>query len=181
VRVLVVCTGNICRSPVIEAVLRERIPGLELSSAGTRAEAGRPLHPLTADAMTGLGLEVPLHRSRVLGPEVVRDVELVVTAERAHRAPVLALRPDLLRLTFTFAELVDLAEAAEAGLPPGGELAALRAVVAQRGRHAVSAQDLPDPVTGTPAEHTRMVSTVVSGAGRLRAALVAGTGPLTLA
>ena len=139
------------------------------------------MHALTADAMTALGLVVPVHRSRVLSPEVVRDVELVVTAERAHRAPVLALRPDLLRRTFTFAELVDLAEAAGAGLPAGEELAALRAVVAQRGRHEVVAQDLPDPVTGSLVEHTRMVGTVLSGTARLRAALGTGTGPLTRA
>lgn len=176
---LVVCTGNICRSPAIEAALREQIPGLDVSSAGTRALADQPVHPLTADAMTGLGLAVPVHRSRWIGPEVLRDVELVVTAERAHRAPVLTLRPDLLRRTLTFSELVDLAEAADAGLPPGEEVAALRAVVAQRGRHAVVAHDLPDPVTGGPAEQARMVATVVSGVGRLRVALTSGGGPVT--
>ena len=150
-----------------------------MSSAGTRALADQPVHPLTADAMIGMGVPVPVHRSRWLGPEALRDVELVVTAERAHRAPVLALRPDLLRRTLTFAELVDLAEAAGAGLPPGEEVAALRALVAQRGRHAVVAHDLPDPVTGGPDEQARMVATVVSGVGRLRAALTSGGGTAT--
>jgi len=141
----------------------------------------RPVHPLTANAMTGLGLTVPDHRSRLLGPEVLRDVELVVTAERAHRASVLALRPDLLRRTFTFSELVDLAEAAGAGQPPGGEVPALRSVLAERGRHAVVAQDLPDPVTGGHEEHARMVSTVLSGSARLLAALTTEAGPVTRA
>jgi len=139
----------------------------------------RPAHPLTGAALTGLGLSASDHRSRLLAPQVLRDVELVVTAERAHRAPVLALRPDLLRRTFTFAELVDLAEAAGAGLPPGDEVAALRSVLAQRGRHAVVARDLPDPVDGGPQEHARMVATVVTGAERLLAALTTGPDPIS--
>ena len=139
----------------------------------------RPVHPLTAAAMTGLGLSVPDHRSRLLAPQVLRDVELVVTAERAHRAPVLAMRPDLLRRTFTFAELVDLAEAAGAGLPPGDEVVALRSVLAERGRHAVVARDLPDPVDGGPQDHARMVRLVVAGSERLLAALTTGADPIS--
>ncbi len=172
-RALIVCTGNLCRSPVIEAALRTALPRLEVSSAGTRATAGRAVHPLTAAAAVAAGTDPGPHASRPLGPELLRGVDLVVTAERAHRAPVLALRPDLLRRTFTFLELVQLADAVRPRLAPGHEVDALRAVVLERGRHPVVDADLADPVDGGPAEHEHMVATVRAGVDRLLGALTA--------
>ena len=101
-------------------------------------------------------------------------MDLVVTAERAHRAPVLALRPDLLRKTFTFLELVQLAEASRPRLAAGRDVDGLRAVVLERGRHPVVDADLPDPVDAGPEEHARMVATVLAGTDRLLASLTAG-------
>lgn len=131
--------------------------------------------------MAAHGLAAQGHRARLVGAGAVRGAELVITAERAHRAPVLALRPDLLRRTFTFAELVALAEAVSPGLAPGQEADALRAVVAGRGRYPVTAEDLPDPVDAGPAEHDLMVRTVLAGTDRLRAALTTGPGSISRA
>ena len=155
-------------------MLGQRLPGIEVSSAGTRAQPDRPVHPRTAAAMLSQGLAVPEHRSRPLAAGLLRGVDLVVTAERAHRAPVLALRPDLLRKTFTFLELVQLAEATRPRLEPGHELDGLRAVVLERGRHPVVDADLADPVDAGPEEHARMVATVLAGADRLLVSLTTG-------
>lgn len=119
------------------------------------------------------GLPEPAHRSKPLTSVLLQGVDLVVTAERAHRAPVLSWRPDLLRRTFTFLELVELAGAVRPALAVGEEVAAMHAVVLGRGRHHPAPDaDLPDPVQAGPPEHARMVSSVVTGVDRLLGSLV---------
>ncbi len=121
--------------------------------------------------MTSCGGTAPVHRARLLRPRLLDGVDLVLTAERAHRSAVLQLRPDLLRRTFTFLELVQLAEAVRPGAPQGAELTALAAVVGERGRHRVDDVDLADPVDGGPVEHEQMVRTVLQHGDRLLTAL----------
>lgn len=55
-RILVVCTGNICRSPVAEAMLRDALPGLEVHSAGLGALAGHGVEPTAAALARADGL-----------------------------------------------------------------------------------------------------------------------------
>jgi protein-tyrosine-phosphatase/DNA-binding transcriptional ArsR family regulator len=65
-RVLFLCTGNSARSPVAEALLRHRAPGIEVASAGSRP---KPLHPNTVRVLRGRGIELagrsPQHLSGV--------------------------------------------------------------------------------------------------------------------
>ena len=85
-RVLFVCAGNICRSPIAEAVFRhlaQEHPGLaeiEVKSAGTIATNGSRLLPETAQVMrTEFGLEISRHRARRLTKETQAD--LILTAD----------------------------------------------------------------------------------------------------
>ena len=85
-RVLFVCAGNICRSPIAEAVFRhlaQEHPGLaevEVESAGTIATNGNRLLPETARVMhTEFGLEISRHRARRLTKETQAD--LILTAD----------------------------------------------------------------------------------------------------
>ena len=60
VRILTVCTGNICRSPVAERLLQAGLDqvlpgGFEVPSAGTRAMVGDPIQPLSADIVRTFG------------------------------------------------------------------------------------------------------------------------------
>lgn len=143
--------------------------------------ADRPVHMLTATAMTGAGLGRPEHRSRLVDRTVLDGVDLVVTAERAHRSAVLSVRPDLLRRTFTLDELVSLAEAVRPEREDGRADEALRAVVSERGRHPTTSGDLHDPVDGGPEEHQQMVEDVATAVDRLVRALLGPTGGLTRA
>src|SRR4051794_36866270 len=90
--VLVVCTGNQCRSPASEALLRRRLgPGtadFEIWSAGTAARDGAVLHPLTADALAHHGAGLRRHQARRLLVEDVLGADLVLCAERMHRVHV---------------------------------------------------------------------------------------------
>ncbi len=92
-RILLVCTGNICRSPLaaalLERALTERgIEGIAVASAGTGAWDGAPV----SEGAYLVGLERRLdlsgHRARLLTRELVESAELVLTMARHHRARV---------------------------------------------------------------------------------------------
>jgi protein-tyrosine-phosphatase len=92
-RVVLVCTGNICRSPLAEALLRaalkERGVGdVDVSSAGTGAWDGAPASE--GAYLVGLerGLDLSGHRARLLTREVVEQADLILTMARHHRARV---------------------------------------------------------------------------------------------
>lgn len=85
-RILYVCTANICRSASAAALLRDAgLPGVQVASAGTFAADGGPGCP-HAPALAGRGEQ---HRSQRLTAEHVRWADLILTAAREHRTAVL--------------------------------------------------------------------------------------------
>jgi protein arginine phosphatase len=91
--VLLVCTGNICRSPLAEALLvralKDRtMDGVTVGSAGTGAWDGAPASE--GAYLVGLerGLDLSGHRARLLTRELVEQADLILTMARHHRARV---------------------------------------------------------------------------------------------
>lgn len=95
-RVLVVCVGNICRSPMAEALLRARLgrrPRFTVSSAGVSALVGHPADPAALELMRLRGIDITGHRARQVTPDLVAAHDLVLVMERGHEAAVLGIVP----------------------------------------------------------------------------------------
>jgi protein-tyrosine-phosphatase len=88
-RVLFVCTGNTCRSPMAAALLehalaRSGVQDVEVLSAGIGAWEGAPASEGAYLVMLEDGLDLSAHRARLLTPELVESADLVLTMSRSH-------------------------------------------------------------------------------------------------
>ncbi|MGH9273025.1 MAG: hypothetical protein ACRDZU_00130 [Acidimicrobiales bacterium] len=114
IEILLLCTANQCRSPMADALLRHRLgpvdPTVSVSSAGLYP-GGRPATPHGVAVMADRGLDLLPHRSRQLGPELLRGADLVIGMAREHVREVAVLESSAVDRTFTLKELVRMAEA----------------------------------------------------------------------
>lgn len=112
--IMTVCTGNICRSPLAEQLLRTRLADLpgRVTSAGTY---GLDTAPMTSQAQQlawqyGVPAEMAdAHRSRRLTPAQLATPDLILAMAREHRRGVVELAPTRLRAAFTVREFARLA------------------------------------------------------------------------
>ncbi|GAA4206660.1 hypothetical protein GCM10022252_69130 [Streptosporangium oxazolinicum] len=113
-RILFVCTGNLCRSPLAERLTRSALgpcPAVQVTSAGTHAQPGLEMTGHARRTLVRLGGDPAGFGSRLLVPRLVAEADLVLTATARHRAEVVALRPAAATRTFTIAEFGTLARA----------------------------------------------------------------------
>ncbi|MBP8002854.1 MAG: low molecular weight protein arginine phosphatase [Chloroflexi bacterium] len=87
--ILIVCTANICRSPVGEALLQEKLrsngyEGWTVASAGTWAQDGRRAAEFSQLLMSERELDISGHRSRNITTEILADADLVLCMESGH-------------------------------------------------------------------------------------------------
>ena len=154
--ILTVCSGNICRSPLAEQLLRVGLaawPEVTLGSAGTIGLTGHAMPDEAADLSRHFGGDPLGHAARVLTAEHLSEANLVFAMSREHRRAIVELFPKAIRYTFTireFARLVsrvtdgDLEEAA--ALPLDHVVSRFSTLVgfAASQRGAVSPPEFPD-------------------------------------
>ena len=99
-RVLVVCTGNICRSPVAEAVLRAALPDRAVSSAGLHAVVDHDIDALSAEAAGMAGIALAPHKARQFTEDMGRDSDLILVMETDQRREIAGRWPQFLGKTF---------------------------------------------------------------------------------
>ena len=164
-RVLFVCVGNICRSPLGEHLLRMRLPadGFEVSSAGVKALEGWPMSPEAAAELELRGGSAERFRARRLTEQMVAESDLILTATIDIRSRVLAESPAALRRTFTvreFAALLDIVDA-----PSLRELVAEAG--AARSRAALDDYDIVDPYQRDTGVHATAAALMAEAVDRI--------------
>jgi protein-tyrosine phosphatase len=165
VHVLHVCTGNICRSPMAERIMRAQLAAaygpvtdVLVHSAGTYGgHSGGPMNAAAAAELASRGVDAGDFTATWLREPQILWADLLITATADHKAQVLELEPKALRRTFTLRELARLADHAPAdglsGETPGSRLRALAAAAADlRGLYPPAtrtADDIGDPFGGS--------------------------------
>jgi len=167
--ILVVCTGNICRSPIAEGALKSELRtrfgdgAPEVSSAGTAGWEGSSATPEAVQAAAERELDISDHTARKLRPEMIRAADLLVAMAAGHRESVIAVDPEAEGRTFTLKELVRLTEHMPEA-EEGSEVATLPLRISQADALRKSGfkgnpmdEDIPDPL-GLPIETFRAIA-----------------------
>ncbi|WP_022922394.1 protein-tyrosine-phosphatase [Ornithinimicrobium pekingense] len=151
--ILMVCTGNVCRSPLLERLVQRALDerygsgAVPVRSAGTLALVGNPMDERAAGVLQGLGGDPDGFVARRLTEPMIASASLVLTATRDHRAQVSRMHPRAMKRTFTFPELAHiLSRVPDEELPtttdPHERLAELaRLATTHRGRHRPASMD----------------------------------------
>lgn len=101
-KILVVCVGNICRSPTGERLLRERLPGRQVSSAGVSALVDKPADKIASEVAELHGLSLEGHSARQLTRAFCQDADLILVMEKGHISAVTAIDPGARGKTMLF-------------------------------------------------------------------------------
>ena len=83
--ILFVCTGNICRSPLAEGLLRLSLPNTRVYSAGLAAVIGHPATPEVLTLAQDMGANISAHRAQQISAYLVQSAQLILTAELAQK------------------------------------------------------------------------------------------------
>ena len=103
-RILFVCSGNTCRSPMAEAAANHLLSGVEARSAGLATYAGMPASPHSQQAMAEIGIDIRNHRSQLVSRELLEWADWVLTMTETHKKVLLQHAPEYKDKIFTLGE-----------------------------------------------------------------------------
>lgn len=105
--ILVVCTGNICRSPIGERLLRQRVPGKRITSAGILGLEGNPADVGAREVAWRHGISLEGHRARRLTPQLMRESDLILVMEPAHLRFISSMAPEIRGKSLLFGQWLE--------------------------------------------------------------------------
>lgn len=99
-KILFVCTANICRSPMAEVILKEKLKNsgmtdISVSSAGLMDMKGGRAREEALKIIGGLGVDISKYRSRHLSGELIKDADMIIVMEGAHKEKVASDYPEV--------------------------------------------------------------------------------------
>lgn len=98
-KILIVCVGNICRSPTAEFMLQAALPNKQVDSAGLHAMVNKDMDAQARATAESKGLVCKTHCARQLTSELGRDYDLILVMEKRHRDEIAQRFPELLAKT----------------------------------------------------------------------------------
>jgi len=109
-KILFVCSGNTCRSPLAEGIAKKLaaqgdLKDTEIFSAGTSTLDGLPASPLAVSVADQHSIDLSSHRSRFLTRTVVGEADLIITMAEKHRETVAIIEPAALEYTYLLTDL----------------------------------------------------------------------------
>lgn len=110
-RILVVCIGNICRSPMAEGLLRQALPEVQTCSAGIAALVGHGADPIAVQIMAEAGVDITAHRARMLTDAIARDADLILVMDDMQKQHISMQYP------YARGKVFRLGEAAKRDIP----------------------------------------------------------------
>lgn len=105
--ILVVCIGNICRSPMAESLLKQALPELQVTSAGLEAMVGWGADPTSVKIMSEQGCDISAHRARMLSEIGARDSDLILVMDNQQRKQIEQQYPFTRGKVFRLGESID--------------------------------------------------------------------------
>lgn len=177
IRILTVCTGNICRSPYAERFLQNQLdiicPGsFSIRSAGTHALSGHEMDKRAASKLREAGGTEQAFTARQITSDMTTDIDLILSLTEDHRNKVVALSPRLLKRTYTVREFAavikEISVKPNAQIPCGSDVTAVSErwsallKMAPLSRHAArqrisESMDVIDPYRQEDQVYDRMV------------------------
>lgn len=182
--VLMLCTGNICRSAAAERVLTLELGDaapIRIRSAGFGAVVGSSIDPHVAWRLEEIGASTRGFTARQATPQLIREATLVLTATRDHRSRTVQMAPAAVRRSFTLREFARLIAESDMDYILGGishtasPTSALQEIIRQAAfnRRVVDAHedDIADPYSAGEEAHAQAFAQVREASARIAEAL----------
>lgn len=198
--VLAVCTGNICRSPLIEALMRDQLsalvtsigvsePLVHASSSGLGAVVGAPADQTVLELARNDGVDLSEHRARQFEPAHAENAHLILAATTAQRDEIVSLAPSATTRCFSVAEFARLLTTFgdEITAPPAAPRRPTRvsrlmqqlvddANAARQLTPPAASDDIDDPYRKSLEVHTRVAGEIVQASSVIEAAFARALG-----